>query len=84
MILRTAHQKFVVCPHCLKKHGDCSDWVKNMPHRETCECGEVFLCWFETETTYRAESIETAKPPKVKKDKRTKDKKKRKKRKKKK
>jgi hypothetical protein len=58
MILKTMHPEFVVCPHCRKKHGECSDWVKSMPHRETCSCGEQFLCWFETETVYFAEAIE--------------------------
>jgi hypothetical protein len=79
MILRTTHREFVVCPHCRKKHGECLDWVKSMPHREMCSCGKEFLCWFETETAYFAEPIEAGEQPKLKKKKKKKDKGKKKK-----
>jgi hypothetical protein len=66
MAIRTLHWKYVICPHCGKKHKECGDWVKSMPHREDCPCGKQFLCWFETVTTYHAEAIEPLKQPKSK------------------
>jgi hypothetical protein len=58
--------EYIVCPTCGEKHKDCSDWVKSMPHKETCSCGAQMLCWFETEVTYHAEVFETGEIPKKK------------------
>ena len=69
MNVRTMSPEYIVCPTCGEKHKDCSDWVKSMPHKETCSCGAQMLCWFETEVTYHAEVIETGEIPNRKKKK---------------
>jgi hypothetical protein len=57
MALRTISSEWIICPGCGKKHSECPDWVKSMPHRELCSCGAEMLCWSETEITYHAELL---------------------------
>jgi|UPI0005584BEB hypothetical protein len=77
MVLRTVSRDWVVCPSCGEKHGECSDWVKSMPHRELCSCGVELLCWYESEITYHAEILTGAEPASEKKKKKVKSKKQR-------
>ncbi len=69
MVLRTASVEGIICPSCGESHGECADWVKSMPHREVCTCGEEMLCWFESETVYFAEGLGKAKESRRKKKK---------------
>lgn len=57
MGLRTMSSEWIICPGCGKKHKECPDWVKSMPHREICSCGAQMLCWSETEIVYHAELL---------------------------
>lgn len=57
MALRTVSSEWILCPGCGKKHDECPDWVKSMPHREICSCGAEMLCWFESAITYHAELL---------------------------
>lgn len=83
MGLRTMSSEWVICPGCGKKHSECRDWVKSMPHREMCSCGAEMLCWSETEISYHAEllsePVEEARTDRKKKSKKKDGKKKKKK-----
>lgn len=83
MGLRTVSSEWIICPACGKKHSECPDWVKSMPHRELCSCGAEMLCWSETEIIYHAELLnepaEEGKKRRKKKSKKKDEKKKKKK-----
>lgn len=54
-----ADNQDAICPHCGHKHGDCWEWVEEMPKEAECEgCGKRFVVWAQYDITYRTEPLE--------------------------
>jgi len=35
--------EYAICPHCGYKHGDCWEWVRDIPKTAKCDgCGKLF------------------------------------------
>ena len=56
--MATAHDTYVVCPHCGEQHGDAWEWCTGVQETECDGCGKTFLCWPEYDVTYHAETRE--------------------------